>query len=323
MGGATSGAASGQSGGDTAIDTTVKTDVWKSLATTAKTVAEGARVAVNKSLGTITVTGTPDQIDAVHQWVRGLDKSLGRMVAVSVKIFDVQLTHEQNYGFNPTLAFKNSAKAFGLSLAGAPVPQLLGQQTPMSFAASILQTAKGDAGRFRGTQAAFQALATLGRVSQVYERSFIAMNDHDVPMQVGQVEQYPAESFSNLAANVGSSTGVLPGQVSSGFTADFFPRIVGNKVLLAISMKLQSLLRLETIVSNGVTLKYPTTSHTQIYQTAALRSGSTLLVTGYGEDDASNSHTGTGSPYLPILGGGADAQLKHSMIAVVVTARIL
>lgn len=321
--GGVSGSSSNQSGGTTSIKTTLKTDIWKSLSRTAKTVAPGAQVAVNKALGTVTVTGTPEQIATVHQWVRGLDKSLEKQVAVTVKVYDVQLSHEQNYGFNPTVAFRNAAKTFGMSMTGAPVPQVLGGGSPMQFRSTILKTAKGDAGRLRGTSAAVQALATLGRVSTVFERSFTSLNDEEVPIQVGTKQEYPAESFSNLAANVGSSTGIIPGHVTTGFTGNFFPRIERNKVFLAARIKLSSLVNMQKIVSNGTQLEYPTTSHAEIDQTAALRSGSTLMITGYGKNSASNTHNGTGSPFMPALGGGADAQLKRNLIAIVVTARIL
>lgn len=313
--GSTAGGSSGTgSGGQTSIKMESKTDIWKSLTATAKIVARGGQVVVDRSLGTVTITGTPDQVAGVREWVTGLGKSLERMVSVTVKVYDVQLSNEQNYGFDPTVAFRNAARAYGLTISGGSIPQVLGQETPGTFGATILGK-----GHFGGTKLAFQALATLGHVSQVFERSFTALNNEQVPIQVGTNQQYPAESLATLAANVGSQTAVIPGQATTGFTGYFFPRIVGNKVLLAMNMKLQTLNDLKQI--NG--LEYPTTSHSVFDQTVALRSGSTLMATGFENSSASNTHNGTGSPYLPLLGGGADAQVKRNLIAIVVTARIL
>jgi hypothetical protein len=41
------------------------------------------------------------------------------------------------------------------------------------------------------------------------------------------------------------------------------------------------------------------------------------------EQSTSTTNNGIGSPYMPLLGGGVDAQKKDTMIAVVITARLL
>jgi hypothetical protein len=47
------------------------------------------------------------------------------------------------------------------------------------------------------------------------------------------------------------------------------------------------------------------------------------MVTGYQENDGDTTHNGVGSPYIPLLGGGADADLKKNLIAIIITARTL
>lgn len=314
---------SNSSTGNTSIINTSTTDIWKGLQKTAQAVSGGAKVTADSSSGTITVTGTPDQVSQVSDWVRTLRATLSKQVAVTIHIYNVQLTNEQNYGFNPTLAFKNAAKSFGLSLAGAPVPAVASGTSPFTFGASILNTATGAAGEFSGTQAAVQALATLGRVSQVFSQSRTTLNGQPAAIQVAQQTGYLAESEVNSTANVGSTTGLIPGTVTTGFTGTITPRIVGNRIMLGMNMEISSLVNLKTVSSGGSSIQVPTTTDTVVNQSAALRSGSTLMITGYKEADGNTTRNGVGSPYFAFLGGGGDAQVKRTLIAIVVSARTL
>lgn len=325
------GMTSGGSGGSTANSSTGSTtitnastiDVWKSLQKTAKAVSGGATVTADASSGTITVTGTPDQISQVADWIETLRATLSKQVAVTIHIYNVELNHEQNYGFNPTLAFKNAAKSFGLSLAGAPAPLIASGTSPFTFGASILNTATGAAGEFAGTQAAVQALATLGHVSQVFSQSRVTLNGQPAAIQVAQQTGYLAESEVSATANVGSTTGLIPGTVTTGFTGTITPRVVGNRILLGMNMEISSLVNLKTESSGGASIQVPTTTDTVVNQSAALRSGSTLMITGYKEADGSTTRNGVGSPYFSFLGGGGDATVKRTLIAIVISARTL
>lgn len=323
MGGEAGGSGTTSSTGSTSITNSATTDIWKGLKKTAQAVSGGATVTADASSGTLTVTGTPDQVSQVADWVHTLRDALGKQVAITVHIYNVSLSNEQNYGWKPTLAFKNAARAFGLSLAGAPVPAVSSGTTPFSFAASILNTAQGSAGEFRGTQAAVQALATLGRVSQVFSQSRVTLNGQPASIQNARQTGYLAESQISQSANVGSTTGLVPGTVTTGFTGTITPRVIGGKILLGMNMTISSLVNLKTVTSGGASIQVPTTTDTVVQQSAALSSGSTLMITGYKEADSNSTHNGVGSPYFAFLGGGADAQIKKTLIAIVVSARTL
>jgi type IVB pilus formation R64 PilN family outer membrane protein len=313
-----------QSTGQTTITNTQKTDVWSDLAATAKSISDGANVSTNSSSGTITVTGTPDQIAQVSQWVQTMTDNLSKQVAITIQIYSVQLNHEQNYGFTPTLAFENAAKSFGINLVGAsmPVVQTSGQ-TPMTFGASILNTATGAAGQFAGSEVAVQALDTMGTVNQVFSRDIVTLNGQQSPIQVAQQIGYLQSSSTTSTTNAGNTTSLNPGTITAGFTGSITPRIVGGKIYLGMNMTISSLVNIKTITAGGSSIQLPTTDDTVVNQSAALQSGSTLMVTGYQENGGNSTHNGVGSPYMPLLGGGADANVTKNLIAIIVTARTL
>jgi type IVB pilus formation R64 PilN family outer membrane protein len=253
-----------------------------------------------------------------------MSDNLSKQVAITIQIYDVQLNHEQNYGFTPTLAFENAAKSFGLSVAGASMPAVeTSGQTPMSFGASILNTATGAAGEFAGSQAAVQALDTLGDVNQVFSRDIVTLNGQQSPIQVAQQIGYLQSSSTTSTTNAGNTTSLNPGTITAGFTGSITPRIVGGKIYIGMNMTISSLVGIKTITSGGSSIQLPTTDDTVVTQSAALQSGSTLMVTGYQENNGNATHNGVGSPYMPLLGGGGDADITKNLIAIIVTARTL
>jgi type IVB pilus formation R64 PilN family outer membrane protein len=329
MGGSSGSSSQGNiSTGTTDIVNTSSVNVWKNMEKTAQIVAGGAaRVMADSSTGTLTVTGTPPQIGQVRQWVRGLTRQLERQVIISVHVYNVQLNSGQNYGLNLSGVFNNLGKQYGVSLQGVAPPTPTGggmsNTTPMSLGASMLSSATGAASQVNGSQVAVQALATLGNVTQVFSRSAMSLNGEPAPIQVAQQTSYLAENSTMQTANVGSTSGLIPGTVTTGFTAIFLPRVDNGQVLLGMNMTISNLVSLNTISSGSESIQVPTVDSSTFQQSVSLKPGQTLLLTGYSQSGGNTSHNGVGSPYLPLLGGGANASTSKQMIAIVITAKIL
>ncbi len=310
--------------GTTDIINTSKVDVWENLEKTAQTVAGGAaRVMADSSTGTLTVTGTPPQVEQVRQWVRGLARQLSRQVIISVHVYNVQMNNQQNYGLNLSGIFNSLGKRYGVSIQGMAPPTPTGNVSPMSLGASMLSSATGAASQYSGSQVAVQALATLGNVTQVFSRSAMSMNGQPAPIQVAQQTSYLAENSTMQTANVGSTSGLIPGTVTTGFTAMFLPRIDNGRVLLGMNMTISNLVSLDTITSGSESIQVPTVDSSTFQQSVSLKPGQTLLLTGYSQSGGDTTRNGVGSPYLPLLGGGANASTSKQMIAIVITAKIL
>lgn len=320
-----SGGSSGgnESTGTTSITNTSKVDVWKTLDKVAETVAGGGQVVTDPATGTVTVTGTPPQVRRIHDWVQGLSRQLTRQVAITVHVYNVNLNNEQNYGLNLSGAFNAIANKYGVSLQGVAPPKTTGNVSPLSLGANILSTATGALGQWQGSSVAVQALSTLGHVTQVFSRSAVSLNGEPAPIQVAQQTGYLAESSSTATANVGTTNGLIPGTVTTGFTAMFLPKVVDGKILLGMNMTISNLVGIQTISSAGSSIQVPTVDSSTFQQSVKLKPGQALLLTGFSQNDDSTTHNGVGSPYFPLLGGGADASLSRQMIAIVITARIL
>lgn len=318
----------GQGGGTTSsggasITSDDNIDFWTDLAATAKTVANKAAIDVNPSAGSITVTGTPAQVRAVHDWITNLSEQLSQQVAVTMDVYSVKLTDSDTYNWSPSVVFKQTAGAFGYALT--PPTQLIpvNGATPVNIVASVLNTATGTKAQYTGTQVAFQALSTLGKVTQSFHRTAVTLNGQYAPMQVVNQRGYMQSSATVLTPNVGSTTTLTPGMVTTGITATFLPRINNGKVILKMTMTNSSLLGLGTVSSGTSTIQTPNVDLTTFQQNVSLTPGDALLLTGIQQDNISQNNSGVGSATNMLLGGGVNNSTDKTMIAIVISAKVL
>ena len=96
---------------------------------------------------------------------------------------------------------------------------------------------------------------------------------------------------------------------------------------MVFDMTLSELQPLQTFTSGSgasqSTVQLRTMPLARFEQSVRLMPGETLVLTGLRDQSTSMTNNGTGSPFMPLLGGGVDAQKKDTMIAVVITARLL
>uniref|UniRef100_E6QMU5 PilN n=1 Tax=mine drainage metagenome TaxID=410659 RepID=E6QMU5_9ZZZZ len=317
MGGA-AGGAGGAGGGMTSMNTSVAVNYWGSLQQTAQAVAgPGVQIAIDKSFGTLTATGTPPQIERLNTWVQGVDAMLRKQVAIEVHVYNVQITREDNYGLNLGLALSSPSGHSNFKVASAGIPNITSTSSPMTFGANIV------GGTLNGTAVAVQALSSLGNVSQVVSRSGVTLNGQMLALQAARVQNYLASSQTTLASTVGSTTALQPGSVTIGFTGTFLPKVVDGRIMIDLNMTLSDLLGITSATSGTSTIQLPNVTTTTFEQSVALKPGQTLVLTGYRQHTAAVTNNGIGSPDFAALGGGVDAQRGDTILAVVISARIL
>lgn len=325
-----SGSSTGSGGGSTGSTTgnslagdAYDVDVWKTIAATAKTVAGSsgsgaAEISAEPSLASITVTGTPTQVKNVESWVKGLTDKLSQQVLISVSVYSVNLSNEDNYSWSPSVIYNKLSTMYGLSLTPPGVPAITGSLAPM-----VLSGTAGKSSSLNGSQLAVNALSTLGHVSETVTQSVVTLNGQPAPMQVANEVTYLAQSGTTSTANVGSSTTLTPGVVTTGFTATFLPQVVNGRILLSMDMTNSVLNSIDTASSNGSTIQTPNVSSATFQQSVSLTPGAALMLAGLQQDNSAVNHSGVGSPSNWLLGGGVDGTRQKKLIAIVITARVL
>jgi len=324
--GGSMGGSSGSSGASTGVSSVSyksTADRWKGLQQTAQMMAGGGHVFADEGLGTLSVSGTPEEVARVEDWMHELSETMLKQVAIDIHVYTLKITHETGYGWSPKVAFESAAKTYGMTMVPVAAPVISSTTTPFNFGATILNSAKGTAGQFAGSGGAIQALSEIGNVTELYERPVVTTNNITAPFQNGVNDTYAASTSSVLATNAGSSSSIQPGIVMSGFAGHVTPKIIGDRIMLHLDAVLQTLLNLSTFGQNGSQIQEPKTSSTSFENQVVLKSGSTLMLTGYIDDASSRNRTGAGSAMNWLFGGGGDAQINKTQIIVTVEAHTL
>lgn len=275
----------------------------------------------NQAAGLVTVTDTPEVVRTVASYVNAVNSQLGRQVAIIAHVYTLQLdsTHYQN--FSVDALFHTFGNAFSIA-TGHPT-NISAPAGAGGLTASILKDASGALGHFTGTEVFINALRQFGRVSIVTSGSGIAMNNQVLPISNASTQTYLAsmQTFAFSGAQVGSQSTLTPGQITTGFTMEAIPHILGgNKVALRLSVKLSSLNSIKTIkVGNAKTgvseIQAPNWTTRSYMPTVVVPSGAMVVLAGYAKGNGSNKH-GAG-----IFGYANNDQTSRTVVVITVSVR--
>lgn len=332
QGGSGEGTSAGQSGNTSqSVTTTSKINIYQSTVADIRTILEQlsssgqsvripTAVSANPGTGTISVTATPPVLRQVASYISVINTGLLKQVFITVHVYQVTLDRANNYGLNLALAFKTLNMTFTPSFTSPSVPGVIGSSTAIAGGMGIDVLS----GRFAKSSAILSALSSQGRVGLVTSASVLAINGEPVPLQVGNQIGYLASSSVSQSANVGTTATLQQGTITTGFSANFMPRILPDgRVLLQYSINLSSLLRLSTVKSGGSEIQTPDVSTRAFLQRAVLHSGQTLVLAGFEQTSDQNQRNGIGSASNWALGGGYSTDHNRTAIVVSIHVRTL
>ncbi len=324
--GSSSGGAAGgtQSMGSASSKSSVATsesynaNVWKGILSEARAVAMPAMLTADPSTATVTITGSRTDVERFARWVRNISRRLQRQVQVNIHVYTVTLNNDSNYGLAPSVIWKYLKGLNSVSITAPSALELASGATP-----STIQFSAGH-GPFSGTQAAVNALSQVGSVRQVYSNSLLALNGHVVTVNDATNYGYLAESSGDSAiagaSTYGSQT-LMPGNISAGAAIRVLPRVADdNRIVLSVVFRFIGTPTFKTITSGTESIQIPQDPETAFNQTLDMRSGATVMLLGFKNQQDSKSLEGTGSPKFWLFGGGRMHEQARSITVVTVTA---
>ncbi|MHB8408968.1 MAG: PilN family type IVB pilus formation outer membrane protein [Acidiferrobacterales bacterium] len=281
--------------------------------------APSTAVFADPATGTVTVTATPPLLRAVARYIRAFNHRMTRQVLISVRVYNVSLSRSDTAGLNLQAAF-NRLSGGTLTLTGATPPA-----PPTGSSGATLGAAVVSVPSWNGSSLIAQALATQGDVSLVTSAQVLALDDQPAPMLVGSEIGYLAASSAPTITSSSTVSGQLtPGQVTVGFSANFLPMVINhNRVLLGYSISLKQLQSLETVTSGGSSIQTPNVAMQNIFQRAMLKSGQTLVLSGFEQTGAAVNRTGTGTPSFWEAGGGVGANHSRTVLVITIGVHVL
>jgi type IVB pilus formation R64 PilN family outer membrane protein len=328
-GGATSagGGASGSSGSGSAptvssnnndnIVMNAQLSVYGSLQSAIKAMlSQSGSVILSPATGSISVTDTPDVLEHVAEFMEQQNSVLSRQVLVNVTVLSVTLTDQDSYGINWNAVYQALGTRFNISTAFS---SLISNNN--NFSATVITPSS----RASATNAMISALSTQGSVRQKTSASLTTMNDQPVPVQVAEQESYLAAISTTNTANVGSETSLTPGSVTTGFNLTLLPHVLDDgTVMMQFYTNISSLVALNSFGTTSTgQIQLPTVDTRNFLQRISVKSGQTLVISGYEGIADQGSRQGVGSPTNYVLGGGESGTHQREVIVILLSPIVM
>lgn len=344
-------------GGNANSNLSVSTDlkVWEGIEEGVKqVVGDKGKLSFSKVAGTITVTASPYIIRKVAGYVANWNEKLSRQVAITVRIYRVTLTNSDNYGLDIAAAF-NSSWVQDLTLGGAAKIAEGGTSGTGSLAMTLLKPKK-----FQKSKAVIQALSTQGKTAILTSSSVTTLNNKVAPVQISTSRNYLKEitvSSSGSGEDRTTDTDYSVDTLNYGFTMEILPRILDQgRLIVLFNLSITDLVDMETqnIVSSSAgssnsentetgtetgtgtnsgssseaetettKLQLPTMKMRGFVQEIAMRSGQTLVLSGFEDLSESTNTSGIGRAKMGLLGGSAIDATSRTVLVITMTPEVL
>ena len=351
-----SGATMGEGGGSSSssLSSSATLSLWENIEEGLKqVVGEDADLAFSRVAGTVTVTGSPFAIREAGEWIAKFNEKLSRQVAISVKVLSVSISNADNYGLDLTGVFKNAdimanyTSPFTIGAAGG---------SGAGAAGMLSMTLLKPSSKWQNSTAAIQAFSTQGKTSLVTSASITTLNNKVAPIVITTQQNYVKESTvstSGSGEDRSVDTDMETDTLNYGFTLEVLPRILDHgRLIVMFSMNLTDLLALETFSSDGsssdgesesssgssdssdsessdsgdkdvTVVQLPKMQTRGFVQEIAMRSGSTLVLTGFEQVRNTTKTGGIGKAKMGLLGGQAFNDTSREVMVILLTPEVL
>ena len=198
--------------------------------------------------------------------------------------------------------------------------------------------------RWKDSRAIIEAFSTQGKTSIVTSSSVTTLNNKVAPVQITTAQNYVREvsvtnnyNSSNNSSDVDLDTDTL----NYGFSMEILPRILDHgRLIILFTMTLSDLIALDTFSSGdsgsssssqsssggdseSTTVQLPKMQMRGFMQEIAMKSGSTLVLTGFEQVANVTSTNGIGEAKMNLLGGKAHDQHRRDVMVILLTPEVL
>ncbi|WP_170040976.1 PilN family type IVB pilus formation outer membrane protein [Pseudomonas sp. WS 5532] len=313
-GNGTSSGVSGSSGSNSVTGVTTKTNITEDLGNSVQSMLTPGvgRMSMSTSMGTFVVTDTPEVLARVGSFLASANENITKQVLLNVKVLRVSLTDKDDVDVDWNLVYKAVNGKFGLGWKNVTQAD----SAAVNGSVNILDSSS----QWNGSSLLVKALAQQGRVSTITSPSVTTLNMRPVPVQVARQTSYLASIQTTNTAQVGSTTSLTPGTVTSGFNMSLLPNIMpNNELTLDFSIDMSALRQLRKTTSGDSSIESPDIDKQIFAQSVKLKSGQTLILSGFVQSIDNGNKSGVGSPSNWLMGGGLHADNSKDVIVILIT----
>jgi type IVB pilus formation R64 PilN family outer membrane protein len=271
-------------------------------------------MAASPSSGTVTATCTPSVLDQVEAFLSNVNDRKTKNLVYTVRIYDVELNKSDTYGLNWDVVWESLNGRWGGGFT-----TLSGVNTDNQFELALIDPDHN----YSGSSIVADALSEQGDVTVLTNTTTVGMNGEVTPIQVARRTSYKARVATTITPNVGTTTEITPGVATTGTTLRLWPMVLsGDSLMLQVEADLTSLRELRRVGGVNDFIEVPEIDSRKILQRVRMRSGQTLVISGFEQDRNRANDRGIGSPSFWGLGGSIDSATGRTVVVVMITVRV-
>ncbi len=317
------------SGGTSSISLTndAELELWTNIEKSITSmIGKDAQLSLDPTNGTISLTATPNEIRRVAHFINEQNARLSRQVAISIKVLQVTVTDSDSFGLNLRSLFNDGSTSVGLASAASGLSSDILQNLTMSIMPGNWDI-----------NGSIQALSTQATTNMITSGTVTTLNNKSAPIQVVTKQNYISEITKTNSGGDSDyyDLSTETEEIETGFTMNVLPRILEHgRLLLKFDLTLSDLLALERVdlMSSGSSeeeseggeyIQNPIIESRGFTQEVALKSGESLVLTGYERVENGAEKRGIGSATNSLLGGAATADKERSILVIILTPVVL
>ncbi len=305
------------------LSSTAEIELWGNIEKAITSMIDkDSKLTIDSANGTISLTANPNDITKVAKFINEQNARLSRQVAISVKVLQVSVDDSDTYGLDLGAAFDDGQTQVTLL---SPT-NTLGDEIAKNLEMRVMP------GNWN-LNASIQALSTQGTTNMVTSGTVTTLNNKPAPIQVVRKQNYISEITKTNSGGDGNYYDVSTEteEIETGFTMDVLPRILEHgRLLLMFNLTLSDLISLEKVPlggngedDDGQYIQNPVIESRGFTQEVALKSGESLVLTGYERVENSAEKQGVGSATNSLFGGTAKAEKNRTILVIILTPVVL
>ncbi|EAO6409446.1 PilN family type IVB pilus formation outer membrane protein [Salmonella enterica] len=314
-GGGSSGGISGDNNTSQSTDMAIKSNLYGDVSATVKAMLTPGVGRMNLSAGVLTVTDTSRVLSQIGRYIDDRNRELNRQVVLNVQIYSVESRRSDQLGidWDAVLSLGSVKATFTNAFTNA--------NDAIATGGAMIVDGKG-----AGTKALIKALSEQGNVSVATQSSSLTTNLSAVPIQVALQQDYISDVTSEQTANVGSSISSTRSTITTGFNMTVLPYLMpaSSSMQLQFSVNMSDDPTMRTVPQGEKSsVELMKTRLKTFTQRVNMKSGQTLILSGYEQLNNTADHQGVGSSRFFGLGGGSSGAKSRTQLVMFVTPIIL
>ena len=320
-GGGEGGGGGGQSSlsGDGTVSTSASTNIFSETIDALKSMLSSrGKLSALPGVNAVSVTDVPAVLSRVGAYVDSLNSLATRQVQLDIQVYAIEVTGNDSFGVRLDGLWR--------SLNSGLHTELLSGAGPATGASTLSTTLVDPGSAYNGTSVLIDALSKLGNMQQITSYNATTVAGRPVPINATEQFAYQDSAQTTLVPDVGSQTTRHLATSTTGFLMRVVPTITSdNRVALSMRLDLTALRELRRVGSeeSGDLTEAPQTSQRLTEQSTIVRSGETLVISGFEQETNRLDKQGVGTAGFMLLGGNRATEQRRSKLVVLVTPRIV